>query len=96
MDEVDWDAEATIAVVAHSLLGSMTVIIGALKTVERRGDSLSDEVRLELMTSAKQQSLHVAGVLGDLARGLPPAAVELLTRPSPASGRAADARASSA
>jgi hypothetical protein len=74
----------------------MTVIIGSLKTVERRADSLSDEARLELMTAAKQQALHVAGVLGDLARGLPPAAVELLTRPEPTSGRAADARTSSA
>jgi hypothetical protein len=78
VDEVDWDADATLAVVAHSLLGSMTVIIGSLKTIERRWDTLDDAHRTELLAAAREQALHVGGVLGDLARGLPPAAVELL------------------
>jgi hypothetical protein len=82
VDEVDWNADATLAVVAHSLLGSMTVIIGSLKTVERLWDTLDDARRTELLAAAREQALHVGGVLGDLARGLPPAAVELLATSS--------------
>jgi hypothetical protein len=76
----DWEADATVAVVAHSLLSSMTVIEGGLKLVLDRWERLTPEQRGELLNAALDQALHVSGIFGDLIRGLPAAALELLER----------------
>jgi hypothetical protein len=66
-----WD-EATTAVMAHSLLGTVAVVSGAAETLRSSWDSLDSnqpEVMLEMIIS---QSRHLTASLRDLARGLPP------------------------
>jgi hypothetical protein len=59
------------AVVAHSLLGSMTVVASAAHVLERYGEMLTSEERLDITRRLVRHSEHVIGVLGDIARGLP-------------------------
>ena len=63
--------EATIAVVAHALLSSMSVIMGAASTLQDRWDALTLEQRNSLIGMITGQSEHVSGVLRDLVLGLP-------------------------
>lgn len=74
------DDDATLAIVAHSLLASMTVIRSGLATIVHRGDKLDPEQSTEILTRALEQSRFVSDILADLVRGLPPDA-ETLLRP---------------
>lgn len=66
------------AVVAHSLLGSMSVVVGAAHTLDRYGASLTADERLEIVARLVHHADHVMGVLGDVARGLRPEAWDAL------------------
>ena len=66
-----YEEEATIAIVAHALLSSMSVIMGAACTLEERWSTLEPHQRLSLLGMISGQSEHVSGVLRDLVLGLP-------------------------
>ena len=70
---MDMDSDtATIAVMAHGLLGVVGVIHGAATMLQGRLDRLSAEKRDELLSMILQQTGLLSGVLQDLMRGLPP------------------------
>lgn len=69
--------DALMAVVAHGLLGSLAVCMGAVRTVLAHHD-LADDKRADLLEMATDQMEHMAEVLKDLMRGLPAAAREAL------------------
>jgi hypothetical protein len=66
------------AVVAHALLGSMSVVAGAAHTLQQSFDTLTPDERRMVIDRLVAQSDHVIGVLGDVARGLPTDAHDLL------------------
>lgn len=79
MEGPDGTTDATMAVIAHSLLASMTVVSSGIATVVQRGDRLSPEQSTEILTRALDQSRFVSEILSDLVRGLPPDADVLLS-----------------
>ena len=71
----DFDAglgDATMAVVAHGLLTSMSVIQGANLMLRQDWDRLAPDRRRELLDMALVQSEHTIAVLQDLMRGVAP------------------------
>jgi hypothetical protein len=68
----DWEADATMAVVAHGLLSSLALINGSAQLLADRWDSLDAARRARLLDTVCTQSGFVIEVLKDLARGLPP------------------------
>jgi signal transduction histidine kinase len=66
------DAEATLAVVAHGLLTSLSVIQGAILMLRDDADRLPPDRQAELLEMALIQSGHTIGVLQDLMRGVSP------------------------
>jgi hypothetical protein len=74
LDHLDVEPdEATMAVVAHGMLGSLGVITGAATMLLGRGDSLPETKKVELLEMIREQAEHLGGVLQDIVRGLPPA-----------------------
>jgi signal transduction histidine kinase len=67
-----------LAVVAHSLLNSMSVISGNAETLVEHWDRVDPEVRREFLERIITQSAHVAGVLTDLVRSGRPELVQAL------------------
>ena len=77
----DWEltADATLGVVAHGLLNSVAVITGATRAIlEGRTDDV--ERASSWLELVEEQAQLMAGVLKDLARGLPPDAMDELVR----------------
>jgi hypothetical protein len=58
-----------LAVVAHGLLGSISVIRGSAETL--LNSELDSSTRKRLHELIDEQTLHVSGVLRDLIAGLP-------------------------
>jgi K+-sensing histidine kinase KdpD len=86
LPEIEPD-QATIAVVAHGLLGAVSVIQGAATMLLGRGDSVPPAKQTELLEMIEEQSMLLGGVLQDMVRGFPPDLVASLetvaaTRPS--------------
>jgi signal transduction histidine kinase len=73
--EIDDDL---LAVVAHSLLNSMSVISGNAETLAEHWDRVEPEVRAEFLERIVTQSRLVVGVLTDLVRSGRPELVEAL------------------
>jgi signal transduction histidine kinase len=73
--EIDDDL---LAVVAHSLLNSMSVISGNAETLAEHWERIDASVRLEFLERIVTQSNHVVGVLTDLVRSGRPELVEAL------------------
>jgi signal transduction histidine kinase len=69
-----------LAVVAHSLLNSMSVISGNAETLAEHWERIAAETRLEFLDRIVTQSAHVVGVLTDLVRSGRPELVEALER----------------
>jgi hypothetical protein len=76
------------AVVAHALLGSMSVVAGAAHTLQQSFDTLGPDERRMLFDRLVAQSEHVIGVLADVARGLPTDAHDVLDDQAVTSRRA--------
>ena len=76
--EVEPD-DATIAVVAHGLLGAVGVIQGAATMLLGRRETLAADKQVELLEMIEEQTGLLGGVLQDLVRGLPPAVQHNLT-----------------
>jgi K+-sensing histidine kinase KdpD len=66
------DADATLAVVAHGLLTSLSVIQGANLMLRDDWERLPEQRRTELIDMALVQAQHTIGVLQDLMRGVAP------------------------
>jgi K+-sensing histidine kinase KdpD len=75
--EIDDDL---LAVVAHSLLNSMSVIAGNAETLSDHWERLDAATRLEFLERIVTQSNHVVGVLTDLVRSGRPELVDALER----------------
>jgi len=73
--EIDDDL---LAVVAHSLLNSMSVIAGNAETLSQHWERVEPAVRIEFLERIVTQSNHVVGVLTDLVRSGRPELVEAL------------------
>jgi K+-sensing histidine kinase KdpD len=73
--EIDDDL---LAVVAHSLLNSMSVISGNAETLAEHWERVEPEVRAEFLERIVTQSRLVVGVLTDLVRSGRPELVEAL------------------
>ena len=67
-----------LAVVAHSLLNSMSVISGNAETLAEHWDRIDEPTREEFLRRIVTQSDHVVGVLTDLVRSGRPELVEAL------------------
>ena len=67
-----------LAVVAHSLLNSMSVISGNAETLLEHWDRVDTTTREEFLERIVTQSTHVVGVLTDLVRSGRPELVEAL------------------
>jgi K+-sensing histidine kinase KdpD len=67
-----------LAVVAHSLLNSMSVISGNAETLADHWERITPETRGDLLDRIVTQSAHVVGVLTDLVRSGRPELVEAL------------------
>ena len=72
MELAGWEADPTMAVVAHGLLNAMAVIAGTTMTVRRNWDGLDPEKRDAMLGTIERQADFVTGLLQDLVRGLPP------------------------
>lgn len=71
-----------LAVVAHSLLNSMSVIAGNAETLAQHWERVEPATRAQLLDRITTQASHVSGVLADLVRSGRPelvAALESLT-----------------
>ena len=69
-----------LAVIAHSLLNSMSVIAGNAETLAEHWDKVDPQTRVEFLGRIATQSAHVVGVLTDLVRSGRPELVEALER----------------
>lgn len=77
---VDMLDDDVLAVVAHSLLNSMSVISGNAETLAEHWERISQEARLDFLDRIVTQSGHVVGVLTDLVRSGRPELVAALER----------------
>ena len=69
-----------LAVVAHSLLNSMSVISGNAETLAEHWDRIDAATRVQFLERIVTQSSHVVGVLTDLVRSGRPELIEALER----------------
>ena len=67
-----------LAVVAHSLLNSMSVIAGNADTLAQHWERIDSDLRAQLLQRIVTQSAHVSGVLTDLVRSGRPELVQAL------------------
>lgn len=70
--------DAAMAVVAHGLLNSMSVVSGTLLTLQEDGHRLSAATQQDLLGRATEQCEVVIGMLRDFARGFPPGLIAAL------------------
>jgi K+-sensing histidine kinase KdpD len=68
--EVDLD-DTLMAVMAHGLLTSMSVVTASIGLLREAWDDFDAGERETLLAKAEEQALHVGAVLTDLVRGLP-------------------------
>lgn len=70
--------DPTLAVIAHALISSVSVVTSAVQSLLAFGDDLDAEKREELLRMALTQSEYIAEVLKDVARGLPGEVIDAL------------------
>lgn len=70
--------DTLMAVMAHGLLSSMSVVTGSLGLLRDAWHELDEDERNNLLTKAEEQALHVGAILTDLVRGLPPEVIRQL------------------
>lgn len=71
-------ADDILAVIAHSLMGSVSVIVGGTELLTSHWGELPQEERLELLVTMRGQARHVADVLDNLVRLGDPSLIEAL------------------
>ena len=77
------DDDGLLAVVAHALLGSITVVVGAIDLLRDHWDELDAATRHDLLGRAGVQADHISNSLRDLLRGLPPEVIDALDELAP-------------
>jgi K+-sensing histidine kinase KdpD len=70
--------DGLLAVVAHALLGSISVVTGVIDILDERWDELTEATRKELLARAGVQAEHISNSLKDLLRGLPEEVIDAL------------------
>ena len=60
-----------MAVMAHGLLTSMSVVTASIGLLRDAWEDIDADERETLLRKAEEQALHVGAVLTDLVRGLP-------------------------
>jgi hypothetical protein len=75
-----------LAVIAHSLLSSVSVIVGGTELLSTRWSELGERTRNELLVTMRGQARHVAEVLDNLVRLGDPHLVEALDGLTAAAG----------
>lgn len=75
LDEVG-SSDPTLAVIAHALISSASVVSSALQSLIAFGGDLDQAKRDDLLQMALTQADYVVEVLKDLARGLPAEIIE--------------------
>ena len=68
--------EALISVLAHGMMSSMTIVRLSLEILRR--ENIHTALREDVAADAAKQIELIVDVLGDLARGVPAEALELL------------------
>ena len=71
--------DSTTAVMAHGLLSSMAVIGWGVSTIQDKWGALDEVTAHEVLAMVQRQVEFVSGLLGDLARGMPPEALDVLS-----------------
>jgi len=72
--DVSWltgEADATMAVIAHGLLNSVSAIQMGAFALKESWQQLSDEQRVQILDIVSDQAGHIRGILQDMIRGLP-------------------------
>jgi K+-sensing histidine kinase KdpD len=75
--------DTLMAVMAHGLLTSMSVVAGSIGLLRDAWEEIDADEREALLAKAEEQALHVGAVLTDLVRGLPAEVLEHLDRLRP-------------
>ena len=65
------EADATMAVIAHGLLNSVSAIQMGAFALKESWQQLSDEQRVQILDIVSDQAGHIRGILQDMIRGLP-------------------------
>ena len=70
--------DATMAVIAHGLLNSVSAIQMGAFALKESWAQLNEEQRLQILEIVSDQAAHVRGVLQDMIRGLPSDVIKAL------------------
>lgn len=70
--------DATMAVIAHGLLNSISAIQMGAFALKESWAQLNEEQRLQILEIVSDQAAHVRGVLQDMIRGLPSDVIKAL------------------
>jgi len=77
-DGVAHHGDDLLAVIAHSLLSSVSVIVGGTELLSAHWADLPSDDRASLLASMHTQARHIGDVLGDLMRLGDPLLIETL------------------
>ena len=69
LDEAQRAKQMFLAMVSHELKTPLTVIMGSIHTLRRHGLTLPDEMRQELIETARQRGVQLEGLIDSLLRG---------------------------
>ena len=70
--------DATLAVIAHGLLNSVSAIQMGAHALREGWDRMSEKQRADVLGVVADQAAHVRGVLQDMIRGLPSEVIRAL------------------
>ena len=70
--------DATLAVIAHGLLNSVSAIQMGAHALREGWDRMTEKQRADVLGVVADQAAHVRGVLQDMIRGLPPEVIRVL------------------
>ena len=72
------EADATMAVIAHGLLNSVSAIQMGAYALKESWTQMTDEQREQVLNIVADQAAHVRGILQDMIRGLPSEVIRAL------------------
>lgn len=70
--------DATLAVIAHGLLNSISAIQMGAHALKEGWERMTEKQRQDVLGVVADQAAHVRGVLQDMIRGLPPEVIRVL------------------
>ena len=70
--------DATMAVIAHGLLNSISAIQMGAHALQESWDRMTAKQRGDVLAVVSDQAAHVRGILQDMIRGLPPEVIRVL------------------